>query len=650
MSNSNSSISTMAVVIGTLVSLGACCALLALFNPSLFLASNQGGFVYQHAENDRTKLTLWWDTPPSGVKDGSLTSSESNIHPNDYAGPETCKRCHPKNHKEWSDHPHRWMNALANESSVKGDFSDGQQIEFMKGKATFYRKDGEYRMRLERNSLEVEFLITQTIGSRFTQYYAGRQIQGAIPASHLINSVDHVLPFGYWMSAKEWIPVVHVSEADEYPDAIHTDPFDFAKYPFPGYYACNMCHTTFPMADGLSRTADKLCQHVPMDMDWSVYSYLSDERPELLRGKTIAPDGVDLLGILSRLDQMAAPKHAVTMGISCEACHLGAKEHAEGKKTKPDFFPKSPNLMVDAEGAELDYGRNQRNVNWACARCHAGQRPQLAAGVSTWNSTEFSDGLRGACYSKLTCIHCHNPHKKIGTKWTRTPDEDDASCIACHEEFGSRAARRAHSHHAPGSAGDRCMNCHMPHLNEGLEDVVRTHVIFSPTHAEMIKANHPNACSVCHTDKTIGWTLKYLNQWYDAGLSDDLLAQSYPNPDQPAVLGYLRHGYQHVRLVAGGALVRDGGRWTIPHLIEALDDDFLLNRQFAYKGLQAMLDIDLSEEFGYRFYLMSEERAAPLKKIREWLASENLATESVASENLASENLATENLATENEQ
>ena len=622
MSKSNSSISITAVVIGTLLSLAACGLLVALFNPSMWLGSKQAGLVYQHPENDRTQLTLWWDAPPEKLKQETLTSVDSNIHPNDYAGPETCKKCHPKNHADWSEHPHRWMNALADEASVKGDFRDGQQIEFMDGRAAFYREDGEYRMRLVRNSQEVEFVITQTIGSRFTQYYAGRQIKGAIPQSHLINSVDHVLPFGYWMSAKEWIPVVHVSEADEYPDAMHTDPFDFNNYPFPGYYACNMCHTTFPMADGLSRTADKLCQHVPMDLDWSVYSYLSDEHPELLHGKSGAPDGVDMLGILSRLDQMAAPRHAVTMGISCEACHLGAKEHAEGKKDKPEFFPKSPNLMVDADGGSLDYGRNHRNINWACGRCHGGQRPQLAAGTSTWNSTEYSDGMRGGCYSKLTCIHCHDPHKQIGPKWTRTPDEDDDSCLACHTEFKAGAARQAHTHHAPGSAGDRCMNCHMPYLTEGLEDVIRTHTIFSPTHAEMIQNNHPNACSLCHTDKSIRWTLKHLNQWYDAGLSEDLSPQSYPNPDQPAVLGYAQHRFQHVRMVAGGALLRDGGPWTIPHLVDALDDDFLLNRQFAYKGLQQLLKVDLSEQFGYRFYMMPEERIAPLKKIRAWLAEQ----------------------------
>ena len=623
MSNGSSSISMVAIVTGSLFSLGLCGLVVALRYPGLFSASRQDpALVYKHPENDEAQLTLWWDKPPNKVKRSGHSSDDSNIHPQDYSGPESCKQCHAKNYQEWSDHPHRWMNALADESTVRGDFSSGQEIEFMGGKASFYQVDGQYRMRLERDSQEAEFEITQTIGSRFTQYYAGRQIKGAIPSTHSIHSYDHVLPFGYWLSEQEWIPVVHVGEADEHPDATRTDPFDFAHFPFPGYYVCNMCHTTFPMADALSRVPDKLTEHVPLDMHWSVFSYLSEQHPRLLNGKTQSPSGVELLGIFSRLDHMTAPEHAVTLGISCEACHLGSKEHAQGKLKKPEFFPKSPHLTVNGSPNAVDYGRNHMNVNWACARCHAGLRPQLAAGMSTWNSTEFSDAMRGGCYSKLTCIHCHDPHKPIGPKWTRTPDEDDLSCLKCHQEFATASTRKAHTHHAAGSSGDRCMNCHMPHMNEGLEDVVRTHMIFSPTHADMIKENHPNACSLCHTDKPIDWTLKYLNQWYDAGLSDDLLSAVDHEPDEPAILGYLRHSYEHVRMVGTGALLRNGGAWTIPHLIEALDDDHLLNRQFVYKGLQKMLNIDLSEEFGYRFYMMPEERIAPLDRIRQKLLTE----------------------------
>ena len=49
-------------------------------------------------------LTVWWDrrTAPATVttslikpEDGQ--ASQSNIHPTDYAGPESCRKCHKKN-------------------------------------------------------------------------------------------------------------------------------------------------------------------------------------------------------------------------------------------------------------------------------------------------------------------------------------------------------------------------------------------------------------------------------------------------------------------------------------------------------------------------------------------------------------------------
>ena len=51
------------------------------------------------------------------------------------------------------------------------------------------------------------------------------------------------------------------------------------------------------------------------------------------------------------------------------------------------------------------------------------------------------------------------------------------------------------------------------------------------------------------------------------------------------------------------------------HLIDALDDPYLLNRQFAFKGLQEMLGPQLGET-DYRFYMTPEERRQPLAALR----------------------------------
>ena len=76
----------------------------------------------------------------------------------------------------------------------------------------------------------------------------------------------------------------------------------------------------------------------------------------------------------------------------------------------------------------------------------------------------------------------------------------------------------------------------------------------------------------------------------------------------------MRHPFEPVRLVAAGVLTRQAARWVLPELIESLNDEFFLDRQFAQKGLEDMLDIRL-DDFGHRFYMMRAERGGPLDSI-----------------------------------
>lgn len=173
----------------------------------------------------------------------------------------------------------------------------------------------------------------------------------------------------------------------------------------------------------------------------------------------------------------------------------------------------------------------------------------------------------------------------------------------------------AHTHHSLDSSGSRCMNCHMPRLNEGLQEVVRTHMIFSPTNAAMIEANHPNACSQCHVERSISWTLEHLGQWYGRSYSDEAIRRNSPDPAGSAAVGWLHSSNPAVRLIAADSLCRAGADWSLPELLEALDDPYLLNRQFARIGLESMQGIRLSD-FGYHFYQTPEEREAPLERLR----------------------------------
>ena len=563
-------------------------------------------------------LTVWWDTIGPEAKRRALPPGTAhNIHPTDYVGPATCRECHPTQHASWSEHPHRWMNAKADTMTVRGDFS-GTALRYMGGTATFATRDGGYQMRLERGPVKRVYQINQTIGSRSFQYYVGTQVTGPESADHHFYHKDHVLPFGYWLDRKEWVPVVNIGP--ELPDEKRPDPYrppDSGMYYAEYAVSCNYCHTTFPLGDLFARRPHQMGEHAPVRLDWSVGNYLKEARPDdhVQVSKLVTGKGGMIQSPMAAWD---ASKYAVTLGVSCEACHLGSREHVEsGGRVRPRFFPDSPHLWVGAK-EHPDPGRTHDNLNWACARCHTGPRPEFAAGMSTWNSVEYDDAAKGSCYSKLRCIDCHDPHTAIGPTWKVPPAREDAVCLKCHQQYQEPAPRAAHTHHPPGSDGDRCLNCHMPKLNEGISDIVRTHMIYSPTRADMIHANQANACNLCHTDRPIDWTLGHFKDWYGKTYDERQISAKYPHRAGPAALGWLRSPHHSTRLVAAAALTRQKDTSALPELLDMLDDPYLVNRQFTADGLERMLGIRMTD-YGYRFYQMRDERRQPLADLRQQL-------------------------------
>lgn len=567
------------------------------------------------------KLFFWWDPIPDNVTQVSFeTGPESNIHPADYVGADSCKKCHEENFKDWSEHPHRWMNAAADLNTVKGSFTEADEIQYLGGRGTFQVKDDKHQMTLERDAVKLVYEINQTLGSRFFQYYIGKLIDGPFDAAHPYRTTNHVLPFGYWLQKKSWVPVVHVGP--ELPDGERTDPFDMPQIPEEGKsflpYAkyCNMCHSTFPLGDNLFRKPFVLERHFPGLMHLDMAGYIENVHGELWPDSMTRKSATteQIFKIPAEMTKFDAATHGVSFGISCEACHFGCKKHAADPKQLPSFAPRSEYLKVQTETNKLETGRTHENLNWACGRCHTGNRPLYAGGMSTWNSTEYTDAMKGSCYSELTCIECHKPHEATGLEWPKTPAEDDATCIKCHQQYSSEAAIAKHTHHPIGSAGSRCMNCHMPKINEGLQNVVRTHTIFSPTSKPMLESNHPNACNLCHTDKPVEWTTRYLKEWYNAEFDQDKIAQNY-SPNQNVGVGWLKSKNEAVRLVAINAMGTNQDKWAGEDLLAALDDPFLLNRQFAVEVIEKVFDVDL-DEVGYKFYMTPEERKEPIAKLR----------------------------------
>jgi predicted CXXCH cytochrome family protein len=130
-----------------------------------------------------------------------------------------------------------------------------------------------------------------------------------------------------------------------------------------------------------------------------------------------------------------------------------------------------------------------------------------------------NDFVQSLMYARgVTCFSCHDPHGTGNQGIVR--EKGNALCLTCHgpnTQNGPHAASiEQHTHHAAGSAGSACIACHMPQIAETIGDVkVRSHTFHFvwPTQTEALKI--PNACNVCHTDKTSGWATAALRSWSD---------------------------------------------------------------------------------------------------------------------------------------
>jgi predicted CXXCH cytochrome family protein len=117
--------------------------------------------------------------------------------------------------------------------------------------------------------------------------------------------------------------------------------------------------------------------------------------------------------------------------------------------------------------------------------------------------------------AQVTCLDCHEPHSGR----TRLPVENNALCLQCHGPASSRldAVRidpTAHSHHLEGSAGNRCVSCHMPTTTYMQRDPRHDHGFLKPDPLLTKELGIPNACNGCHADQEVDWAIAATDRWY----------------------------------------------------------------------------------------------------------------------------------------
>jgi predicted CXXCH cytochrome family protein len=249
-----------------------------------------------------------------------------------------------------------------------------------------------------------------------------------------------------------------------------------------------------------------------------------------------------------------ATKKVTEWNVGCEKCHGAGSDHVEHQGRPNIINPAKLNyvqandtcIQCHSQGQPLTNPINGKYYDWPVG-FHMGK--QLAGfwkleehklgelsfthfpdGTAHKNRMQGNDFVQSLMYSRgVTCFSCHDAHGSDNDAMLIKPVKE--ICSTCHgpnTQNGPHSTTiEAHTHHQPGSPGSECVACHMPKIEQTIADVnVRAHTFKFITPAESDAMKIPNACNICHADKTTAWATDALKSWEDR--SPWRMAQSAP--------------------------------------------------------------------------------------------------------------------------
>ena len=545
---------------------------------------------------------VYWDPPaakplpqrPLELRDASSRSAT------EYASSDSCLACHPRQHASWHEGFHRTMTQAVTGETVVADFGD-LTLYFDGRPYRLFRSNGSFRVELsdpdmvdralalaQQGDIEEAQRFASTIprvirpivmstGSHHYQLYwypsgKGREL--------------YMLPFAYLIEEQRWVPRV----------SVFLTPPNMLEPRKVWNRDCLPCHST-------------------------------GGRPLYEPGGQGTPD-----------TQLAE------IGIACEACHGPSAEHAALNRNplkryghyiggEPDDSVTQPRSLDPLRGGEVcgqchSLHTQYNGEDWAASFVDGTpyrpghdlaettyivqsgtlaksplmeqlvrERPGL---LDEWFwrdgeirvvGREYNGLIESPCFEggEFSCLSCHSIHESEPDDRLKADMRGDAACTQCHAEFG--AIPTAHTHHEVSSEGSRCQNCHLPHTSYGLLKASRSHRVSSPSVAVDVSAGRPNACNLCHLDRSLGWTAKYLDEWYGI----DAPALDAQQEDLAAAPVWLLRGDAGVRALAAWhfswepALEASGSDWQTPLIAPLLDDPYDAVRFIAGRSMRRFL-------------------------------------------------------------
>jgi len=416
---------------------------------------------------------------------GAVSAAEK--HSAEMVGRSVCATCHDAQLTRWSGSHHDLAMQPADGQTVLGDFNNVDVTQFGVT-STFYRKDGQYRVRTDGPDGELQdYEVKYTFGVEPLQQYLIEFPGGRLQALSLAWDARPEAQGG-----QRWFHL--------YPDEkiAHDDELHWTRPSQNWNSMCAECHST----------------HLQKNYDPATRTFSTT---------------------WTEID------------VSCEACHGPGSEHVAWAERKPGWKElentkglvialderKDVHWKIDQKTgkASRSQARNGSTEIEMCARCHARRSPISSDYVQGEPFLDhylprlldegmyFSDGqiddevyvygsfLQSKMYQAgVSCSDCHEPH----SLQLRSPG--NGVCLQCHAAAKFDSA--SHHFHKPGSAGASCAECHMPPKTYMVVDPRHDHSMRVPRPDLSVQLGTPNACSNCHTGESAEWAAEQVREWY----------------------------------------------------------------------------------------------------------------------------------------
>lgn len=524
-----------------------------------------------------------------------------------YATSDRCEACHPAQYQSWHRGYHRTMTQYATPASVRGDFAEvalhdgddevrlhargGEFFVDMVDPLWQYQVDIGQREPAPGERPRVTRKVSMVTGSHHMQAYW-------IPSNEGNGQMS--LPFTYLFDDHRWVPrgqvFLHPPEQDHYDEQVwnvscircHTTAGQpLALQPGGGWkiesklgengIACEACH-----GPGEAHIA---ANHNPLRRYWLHLRGGGD--PTIVNPARLpAARGAEVCGQCHSLTDVS------------EDIELGEGKTfvpgAELEASMPLLRPLHPTPALARYIA--DDPLYLRNYFWS-------------DGTIRVSSRDHSGMIESKCMQSgaLWCGSCHSLHDSDPANLLAAGKDGDAACTGCHPAIAG--ARGAHTHHAPASQGSRCTSCHMPYTVYGLLKGIRNHRIDSPRvsdEAAALAGNaRPNACNLCHVDRSLGWAAQQLASWYGQPVPARLAARAAAGGGAPTAAPSLLDAPAAITwLMSGDAVLRALAAWhfgwqaaaqpaavgpAVPYLVTALDDPYAAVRYVAGHAIEKIV-------------------------------------------------------------